>query len=82
VKLVHLKVITPPGDRLARSLDANSGQRANRAAWTVIAGNPLGEHQRHLAGVHRNLKVCVINVAGRVGEINVQADGLGGKPGS
>ena len=76
MKFVHLEIIAPPRNRLARSLHANAGQRADGPAGTMIPRNPLGKDQRHLAFVGGNLQVRVIDVSRSIGQIDVQPNRL------
>jgi hypothetical protein len=43
----------------------------------MVAGDPLGKHQRHRARFYGNTQLRVINVTRRVGEIDVQVNDLG-----
>jgi hypothetical protein len=42
----------------------------------VIARNPFRKYQSHRAGLSGDDQLCVVNIPRRVGEINVQLDGL------
>jgi len=78
VELVHVEIVAAPGDGASGGLDADAGESADRAARAVIARDPFGKDERLFAFVDGNLEMCVVDVAGSVGEVYVQADGLRG----
>ena len=59
-------------------LHTDAGQRSDGPAGTMIAGNPLGKNQCHLAGLGRNMEMGVIDIFRRVGEIDEKCDGQRG----
>ena len=73
----HLLEVACPGKPLAIAIELNACQVIERSSRCVFAGNPLGIDKGHLAlyGSHRDLKLRMKNLLGRMGGIHDDLNG-------
>lgn len=76
VELVEVGVVASPGEDFAVRREDNAGDLIDRAGGAMVAGDPLRGGEGCRAGLHGQVDLSVIELAGRVGEVGRDVDGL------